>query len=64
MYACIPEIGGGFFEVVCTPTNATAHPRHPALCTGPDFAPLSAPIIQGKVQHDLPTEEPFFQTLR
>ena len=25
MYACIPENGGGFFEGVCTPSNATAH---------------------------------------
>src|SRR5215217_9413774 len=33
MYACISEIGGGFFEVVCPPSNATADsydPPHPA----------------------------------
>jgi hypothetical protein len=29
MYACIPENGGGFFEVVCTPSNATADFRDP-----------------------------------
>jgi len=29
MYACIPEIGGGFFESVCTPTNTTAIFRDP-----------------------------------
>jgi len=29
MYACIPEIGGGFFQVVCTPRNATAHSCDP-----------------------------------
>jgi hypothetical protein len=29
MYACIPKIGGGFFEGVCTPSNATAHFRDP-----------------------------------
>jgi hypothetical protein len=25
MYACILEIGGGFFEGVCAPTNAAAN---------------------------------------
>jgi hypothetical protein len=25
MYACIPEIGSGFFEGVCPPTNVTAN---------------------------------------
>jgi hypothetical protein len=30
MYACIPEDGGGFFEGVCTPSDATAH-----LCDPP-----------------------------
>jgi hypothetical protein len=25
MYACIPEIGSGFFAVVCTPSDATAN---------------------------------------
>jgi len=32
MYACIPEIERGFFQGVCTPTNATANsydPPHP-----------------------------------
>jgi hypothetical protein len=29
MYACIPEIGGGFFEVVCTPSDATANSYDP-----------------------------------
>jgi hypothetical protein len=29
MYACIPEIGGGFFEGVRTPSNATANFRDP-----------------------------------
>jgi hypothetical protein len=31
MYACIPEIGGGFFEGVRTPSSATAHRRDPPL---------------------------------
>jgi hypothetical protein len=34
MYACIPDIGRGFFEGVCAPSNATAHfrdPPHPGL---------------------------------
>jgi hypothetical protein len=25
MYACVPENGGGFFEGVCAPNNATAY---------------------------------------
>ena len=29
MYACIPEIGCGFFEGVSTPSNATANFRNP-----------------------------------
>jgi len=29
MYACIPENGGGFFEGVCAPSNATANFRDP-----------------------------------
>src|SRR5215216_5240657 len=29
MYACIPKIGGAFFEGVCTPSNATAHSYDP-----------------------------------
>jgi hypothetical protein len=29
MYACIPEIGGRFFEGVCVPSNATAHSCDP-----------------------------------
>jgi len=29
MYACIRRIGGGFFDVVCTPSNATAHSCDP-----------------------------------
>jgi hypothetical protein len=31
MYACIPETGCGFFEVVCTPSSASAHLRDPPL---------------------------------
>jgi hypothetical protein len=31
MYACISDIGGGFFEGVCPPSNATAHLRDPPL---------------------------------
>ena len=33
MYACIPEIGGGYFEGVCAPSHVTANsydPPHPA----------------------------------
>jgi hypothetical protein len=29
MYASIPEIGGGFCEGVCTPSNATANSYDP-----------------------------------
>jgi hypothetical protein len=29
MYACIPENGGGFFEAVCPPSNATANSSDP-----------------------------------
>jgi hypothetical protein len=29
MYACVPEIGGGFFEGVYAPSNATAHSCDP-----------------------------------
>ena len=29
MYACIPEIGRGFFQGVCAPNNATAYFRDP-----------------------------------
>jgi hypothetical protein len=29
MYACIPEDSGGFFERVCTPSNATVIFRDP-----------------------------------
>jgi hypothetical protein len=29
MYACISDIEGGFFEGVCTPSNATAHSCDP-----------------------------------
>src|SRR5215204_46884 len=29
MYACVPENGCGFFEGVCTPSNATAHSCDP-----------------------------------
>ena len=29
MYACIPEMGLGFFEGACTPSNATANFRDP-----------------------------------
>jgi len=31
MYACIPEIGSGLFEGVCTPGNATIHSCDPPL---------------------------------
>jgi hypothetical protein len=37
MYACIPENGGGFFEGVCTPSNATAN-----FCD-PPLPPLHSP---------------------
>ena len=33
MYACIPEIGGGFFEGVRTPSDATAHSYDPPRST-------------------------------
>jgi hypothetical protein len=39
MYACIPEIEGGFFEGVCTPSNATAifrDPPPPRHARGPE----------------------------
>jgi hypothetical protein len=41
MYACIPEIGGGFFEGVCAPSNATAYLNDPPL-------PLDSGIDSGR----------------
>ena len=29
MYACIPETGRGLFDVVCIPSNRSAHLRDP-----------------------------------
>jgi hypothetical protein len=40
MYACIPEIDGGFCEVVCTPSNATADFRDP-----PQHKRTGAPLL-------------------
>ena len=31
MYTCVPENGGGFFEGVRSPSNATAHLHDPPL---------------------------------
>jgi hypothetical protein len=36
MYACIPEIERGFFEEVCTPSNATADFRDPPPTQRPE----------------------------
>jgi hypothetical protein len=41
MYACVPETGRGFFEGVCTPSNATAYLHDPPL-------PLDSGIDSGR----------------
>ena len=43
MYACIHGIGSGFFEAVCTPSNATVNFRDP-----PPRLPLDARIDSGR----------------
>ena len=48
MYACILEIGGGFFDWVCTPTKATANFRDPPPTYR--FANCSVPALQ-QVEH-------------
>jgi hypothetical protein len=52
MYACTLEIGRGFFEGVCTPSNTTANfrdPPHPA--TQRTGTPL--PGLRPEVDHAL-----------
>jgi hypothetical protein len=44
MYACIPDFGGGFFEGLCTPSNATAHSCDPSP---PRIAREPEPLCQG-----------------
>ena len=49
MYACIPEIGCGFFEGVCTLSNASAIFRDPPhTATQKDRSPIAkAPARSG-----------------
>jgi len=50
MYAYIPEIGGGFFEGVCAPSNATAN-----FCDPPPPTPschTDASQLRGAVKPD------------
>ena len=42
MYAYIPEIGCGFFEGVCPPSNATVNLRD---------SPLDSRIVQDRYHH-------------
>jgi hypothetical protein len=49
MYACFLEIGRGFFEGMCPPSNPTAHLRDPPP-TASRFANCSVPALQ-QVQH-------------
>ena len=39
MYACISQIAGGFFEGVCTPSNATANSYDPPTSQYKDRSP-------------------------
>jgi hypothetical protein len=48
MYACTHEIGGRFFEGVCTPSNTTAHLHD--LPPASRFATCSVPALQ-QVEH-------------
>jgi hypothetical protein len=62
MYACMPTIGPDF-SVGCAGRRIdhllfATHPYRPALCTGTQFAPLSAPITHSSLQHELRREEP------
>jgi hypothetical protein len=45
MYACVPENGGGFFEGVSAPGNATAHLSDPPP-TASRFANCSFPALR------------------
>jgi len=47
MYACIPEIGRGFFEGVCPPSNTAAHLRDPPPHTIRELAAASLNIAAG-----------------
>jgi len=61
MYACIPEIGCGFFEGECRKRIGhllfATHACRPTLCSGTKLAPPSAPITNRNLLHDLPREE-------
>jgi hypothetical protein len=48
MYACIPEIGGGFFEVVCRLGNQPLSSRDPPLDSRIDSGrhALAAPSVR------------------
>jgi hypothetical protein len=55
MYACISETGRGFFEGVCTPSNATAHsydPPHHA--TQEDRSPANGTPVRSRLRTALP----------
>src|SRR5215218_6592868 len=42
MYACLYEIRGGFFSMVCTPSDATAHSYDPPLpSTQENLSPIA-----------------------
>jgi hypothetical protein len=47
MYAYIPKIGSGFFEGVCTPSNATSHSCNPPY---PSIRELTLIHIRPKCQ--------------
>ena len=49
MYACVPEIGGGFFEGVCPASSAAAHLCDPPP-TASQFANCSFPALQ-QIEH-------------
>ena len=57
MYACIHEIGRGFFEVVCAYRSATAHLRDPPRPSireeslGAAIAPVQPKFVQELLGH-------------
>jgi hypothetical protein len=50
MYACILEMGGGFFEGVCTPSKATDHSYDPPPT--PQYKRTGAPAMELRPDED------------
>ena len=62
MYACIPEIGSGFFEVVRTPSNATAHSCDPPLPLTLRELTLATPVAARENEVNLCLASSLFET--